>query len=179
MRSQARLALLAALLGVFGTSTASADAVGDKVVKFCKDNLGKKVGECSHLAVEALKAAGAKTTADFDDSPNQGDYVWGKLAFVREVKERKSSERNVDGLKVQPGDVIQLRDAKFRGKSGKGTYSSESPHHTAVVIGLKDKGRTLVVLQQNVNGKRVVAEGTYRLDDLKEGWLRVYRPQSK
>jgi hypothetical protein len=181
MRSQFRLALLAALLSAFAASAASADTIGEKVVKFCKDRVGKKVGdgECASLAFAALEAAGAQTSADYKDSPKRGDYVWGKLAFVREVKESKAGERNVDGLKVRPGDIVQLRDAKFRGKKGKVTYFMEAPHHTAVVVGLRDNGRTLVVLEQNGNGKRYVIEGTYRLDDLKEGWLRVYRPQAK
>ena len=32
------------------------------------------------------------------------------------------------------------------------------------------------VLQQNTGGKKIVSEGTLHLDDLKEGWLRFYRP---
>jgi hypothetical protein len=181
MRNHARLTLLAALLWAVAASAASADAIADKVVKFCKDNRGKKVGdgECADLALAALKAAGAKSSLDFDDSPNRGDYVWGKLVFVREVKDRKASEKNVDGQKVRPGDVIQLRDAKFQGKKGKVTYSSAAAQHTAVVVGLRDNGRTLVILEQNYNGKKAVTEGTYRLDDMREGWLRVYRPQAK
>jgi len=182
MATHARTALLAAaILWLLIPATASADSIGDKVVQFCKDNRGKKVGdgECVALAVEALKAAGAKTNADFEDSPKQGDYVWGDLVYAREVKGRKTSEQKVDGKKVQPGDVIQLRDARFEGKLGKGKYLLEASHHTAVVVGLRENGKVLVLLEQNGNGKKIVSEGTYRLDDLKEGWLRVYRPQAK
>ncbi len=35
------------------------------------------------------------------------------------------------------------------------------------------------ILEQNVNGKRFVQEGTLFLKDLRSGWLRVYRPVRK
>ena len=40
----------------------------------------------------------------------------------------------------------------------------------------KDAG-VLRFLQQNHSGKKIVHDGTLTLGGLKEGWIRVYRPQ--
>jgi hypothetical protein len=78
-------------------------------------------------------------------------------------------------MSVKPGDVIQLRDARFEGKNYFMTY----PHHSAIVLYVKEGGKVLTVFEQNVNGKKIVTEKTYRLNDLKTGWVRVYRPAQK
>ncbi len=151
------------------------------MVKFCKAKLCKTVGdgECTGLVTEALVAAGAKTSRDFKDSPNEGDYVWGEPVYRLEVKAGQRTEEAAKGRKVRPGDVVQFRDAKFAGRTAGGFYTTSSPHHTAVVVGVQNGGRTLVVLHQNSNGKRVVTQQAYHLADLKEGWVRVYRPVEK
>ena len=50
------------------------------------------------------------------------------------------------------------------------------PHHTAVILNVAEGGKVLKVLEQNINGKRFVMESTYRINDLKSGSFRVYRP---
>jgi hypothetical protein len=172
--------VLAAVLFASPTLRASADeTIGEKVVKFCKERLGEKVGsgQCSSLVDEALKAAGGKQHFVFKDTPRKDDYVWGSLELWLEAKENAPEERKKSEKGVQPGDVIQLRDVKFEGKVGKGgTYFLTYPHHTAVVKEVKDDGKVLVVYEQNVNGQEIVKESTYKLNDLKAGWLRIYRP---
>jgi hypothetical protein len=149
--------------------------LNSKVVEFARQNLGKQVGDgsCVTLARAALAHAGA-VGEPLDDT--NGDYVWG-----RRIEDFK------DAL---PGDVLQFRDAKFKGR----TYYSRRrwidwhasyPHHTAIVSAVKGEGKRLTVLHQNVLGRGRDAEASKKLvreDDLQMGWLqpggwvRIYRP---
>src|SRR5690349_15342332 len=72
-----------------GTHAAPADDVpkmNAKVVEFCQKNLNKPVGngECAALAFRALEAAGAKQRGG-PDSPEKGDYVWGRLVYMYDM----------------------------------------------------------------------------------------------
>lgn len=177
-----RTAFLALVLGLVAPAwAAEPEPINDRVVKFCKAKLGKAVGdgECGSLVTEALTAAGARTSRDYKDHPNDGDYVWGEQVYLLEVKAGKRTEEAAKGQKVRPGDVVQFRDAKFSGRNAGGFYLTSSPHHTAVVAAVQNNGRTLAVLHQNANGKKVVTQQAYHLADLKEGWVRVYRPVEK
>jgi hypothetical protein len=175
-----RSALIAKLIDagvpVAGASKADAAAaeLGEKVVKFCKENLGQTVGdgECGSLAAKALEAAGATPFHKFKEDPAPGDFVWGELVFVVEFQGGKRKRDPADA-KAQPGDVVQYRDALFRTGSG-GIFVAQ--HHTAVIGEVK--GSDLIVYQQNV-GKREVAKTTLRPNDLAGGWIRVYRPTTK
>src|SRR5262245_13304285 len=161
---------------VAGASKADAAAaeLGEKVVRFCKENLGQTVGdgECGTLAAKALEAAGATPFHQFKEDPAPGDFVWGELVFVVEFQGGKRKRDPVDA-KAQPGDVVQYRDAVFRTGSG-GIFLAQ--HHTAVVGEVK--GNDLIVYQQNV-GKREVTKATLRPNELAGGWIRVYRPTTK
>ncbi len=172
------LALTSVLTG-HATAQKDKDEFNSKVIGFVRKNIGKQVGdgECAALAAEAIKDAGAKALGEYKDSPKEGDYVWGELVYALEIAPTLRTESTPVGTTVKPGDIIQFRDAKFTGKAGGGTYSSEAPHHTAVVAGASKDGKTLEVLQQNVNGKKTVAAATVKLNDLQSGWVKVYRPQ--
>jgi hypothetical protein len=149
--------------------------LGEKMVKFCKDNLGQMVGdgECGTLAVRAMEAAGATPFHKFKENPGAGDFVWGELVFVVEIRDGKRKRDPADG-KARPGDVIQYRDAAFRTGSG-GIFIA--PQHTAVVGEVKSNG-DLIVYQQNV-GKKEVTKATLQPNSLAGGWIRVYRPTTK
>lgn len=145
-----------------------------KVVEFARDQVGKQVGdgECTGLVVEALRHAGARR---FRSTGRDGDYVWGRpVASFAEAL---------------PGDVLQFRDAVFRGKTrlpGRRvlTWHQEYPHHTAVVDAVRDGGKLLTLLHQNVGRgdapdaeKRRVRHDTLRPSALQSGghvW--IYRP---
>jgi hypothetical protein len=177
------LILLASLWAVAAEQDAQPPTTNDKIVKFCKDHLDKKVGagECTSLAEAALKHGGAKPRTAFKDSPNEGDYVWGELVYALEIKEDSQKETKVPKMTIQPGDVIQFRDARFKGRNLRGlqNYETTCPHHTSIVLAVEKENNVITVLEQNVNGKRKVMEGSYRQTDLKTGWLRVYRPISE
>jgi hypothetical protein len=149
--------------------------IGEKVVQFCKDNMGKMIGdgECGTLAVKAMEAAGAKPFHMYKENPGNGDFVWGEPVYALEFKDGKRKRDPADG-KARPGDVVQYRDAVFRGASS--IFLAQ--HHTAVVAEVKPNG-VLIVYEQNIAGKKEVARSTLRTNELAGGWIRVYRPVGK
>jgi hypothetical protein len=153
-------------------SAADAPRLGDKVVAFCKDHLDKTVGngECAGLAAQALRAVGAKARAG-PDSPNQGDYVWGKQVYL--VQATPDGPKEHGKLRdVRPGDIMQYRDVKFGEKGG---FS----HHTTIVAEIDEQEKRIRVYQQNAGGRRFVTEGNLRLNRMVAGWIRIYRPVPK
>jgi hypothetical protein len=175
-----RLALVIASLGSF-SQPVSAQTLNDKVVQFCKAHLGKQVGdgECTALAATALRDASAKTFADFPNRPGRNDFVWGDLIYTLQVEKGRLVEEGVVGQTIKPGDVVQFRNATIKGKVQGGSYSFAYPQHTAVVLEMHPKTKQMVLLHQNLNGKRIVQRTGLRLSDLRTGWLRVYRPVAK
>jgi hypothetical protein len=148
--------------------------LNEKVVAFARSLLGKKVGDgqCLTLAIFALRSAGA---GGYSLREPNGDFVWGTL--IEQPREAK------------PGDVLQFRDAVFKGKRYITkrrwiTWHQEYAHHTAIVAEVRDQGKTLIVLHQNVGNAekdpekvKTVQEGTLRMDSLQPGgWVRIYRP---
>ena len=122
---------------------------------------------CSTLAYQALKASGAKTR-NGPDTPEKGDYVWGRPVYIIEATPDGPKETG-KLANVQPGDIIQYRNVRFGEKGG-------FAHHTSVVAQVNLEHRILLIYQQNVGGKRFVAEGHPHLKALTQGWLRFYRP---
>jgi hypothetical protein len=175
-----RLLVIGCLLCL--SAAAHADSVSEQIVQFCRENKDKQVGDgdCYDLAKYALSTAGARPQFRNPDYPEKGDYVWGDLVLYLEVTET-GPRRTGEGKDVRPGDVIQFRDAKWEGKrpGGKGQYSMTFTHHTAVVSAVENDGKLVRIYHQNFGGKKVVTEAQLRLDDLKAGWIRVYRPIPK
>ena len=168
---------LAVVVGMFATGLAvAADKHNEKVVEYAKSQVGKQVGngECWTLANEAMKSAGTKSSFNFTDTPNKGDYVWGTLTYGLDGGKETGTLKD-----VKPGDVVQFRDTKFSGKKGNGTYTMTASHHTALVLKADKDAKTITIVHQNWSGKKTVAEATLALGDLKEGWIKVYRPQPK
>lgn len=141
-----------------------------KVLEFAEGRLGRKVnnGQCTMFAYEALASAGARR---FPWEPS-GDYVWGEP--VASFKE------------TLPGDILQFRDAVYKGRRNLTprrwvSWHAEYPHHTAVVAAVNRGGREVVVLHQNVGprdvAEKVVRKDTIQTDSLQPGgrvW--IFRP---
>ena len=94
------------IIGVTLLGTASpavAQSINDKIVQYCKENVGAKVGDgqCSALAHVAFTQAGAKL--EFKDQPNKGDYVWGKLVYTLEVVDNVQKKTTVPKMKISRG----------------------------------------------------------------------------
>ena len=167
------------LVFLLAAAPAPQQSLGEKIVAFCQDHKGEQVGdgECATLANQALKSAGAKTRGK--DFPSKGDYTWGNQIFSTEAQGESAAKTEGKPFDIKPGDIIQLRDVTFKGRRPGGTYSLTFGHHTAIVAGTEDAGQTIHVFQQNFGGKKTVMTATYKLNDLKEGWLRFYRPISQ
>jgi hypothetical protein len=147
--------------------------LSQKVLSFAHERIGKKVGDgqCTSLAIEALRFAGAKR---YPFNPS-GDFVWGRP--VASFKE------------ALPGDILQFRNAVFQGKRWitKRRWVSwhyEYPHHTAIVLEVREGGRLVAILHQNVGEhdaddatKQVVQEGSIRPESLQAGGsVAIFRP---
>lgn len=122
-----------------------------KMAAYCKQQLGKKVGngECWTLANEAFKACGLKR-------PGKDIRVWGRLLDLNKEK-------------MQPGDIVEYRSAKFSDGSTTG------PEHTAVVV--KGGKRKATIAEQNWGGNKTVREKEFHVDMLVAGKIMVYRPE--
>jgi hypothetical protein len=150
--------------------------LNQKVLEFARERIGKKVadGQCLSLAVEALQHAGAKRYP----FPPSGDFVWGRP--VASFKE------------ALPGDILQFRNAVFDGKRWITkrrwvSWHHEYPHHTAIVAEVREGGRVVAILHQNVGEhdaddatKQVVQEASIRPESLQPGGaVAIYRPVAR
>jgi hypothetical protein len=165
--------LLAALVAA-GDPTPSPNPA---ILKFARDSLGKTIGdgECTSLALAALRQAGARGPADSGDG--SGDYAWGRLVATWTPADHPTAA-------VRPGDIVQFRDVKLvtvsRSRGAIRTETATYPHHTAIVAAVA--GPVVKVIHQNVGRtearKRLVQAGMLRLENLKSGTMWVYRPLS-
>jgi len=144
-----------------------------KLLDYVNARIGQRVGngQCASMVSQAFRDLSIR---DYP-AENGDDYVWG--TFITEIRPGRLPK-----VAILPGDVLQYRDTKFEGrnKSG-GTYKTSGGHHTAVVSSVS--GQNLYLLQQNIGGDtRPVAEkekvqgGLLYLPDMKQGWIKVYRP---
>ncbi|MEX0726095.1 MAG: hypothetical protein WD065_07485, partial [Planctomycetaceae bacterium] len=161
----------------FASQPADVHPVNEKVLEFSRDSIGKEIGsgECTGLAQEALEAAGAKPFHAFVKNPQNGNIVWGELAYELEVKNGERHEEKLANPAVESGDIVQLSNVLFEGRGAR-PYRMFTQQHTAVVNFVSKDGSKWNVIQQNVNGKKSVTKGVYLLNDLKKGSIRVYRP---
>jgi hypothetical protein len=154
------------------------------VLKYCESKEGKRVGsgECSHLANEALRVAGAEFTqvaADgqrVPDSPGAGDYVWGTK--VKTYSFDPMSKKVLDSdpkMKCLPGDILQFRDVKT-------SNGFIFPHHTAIVRTVDEAGNPTGIYQQNIQTPkgtdgRFVQKSQLQTMKMISGRIMVYRPE--
>jgi hypothetical protein len=167
--------------------------IGERIVAFAREQQGRQVGtgECTELAVEAMKRADAKDVWAYGETPGDGDYVWGNPVALKDA---------------QPGDIVQFRNFTIKttviamemlpgGRYGNSESQAVETrdHHTAIVE--QNYGGELLLLEQNVEPHLVVqrtllpiASGTTEgspdgtpgvLETTFEvaGVARIYRPQ--
>jgi hypothetical protein len=136
-------------------------SVNGRILAFCRQAMGKQVGDgqCTALAATAAGSAGAKEW--FKLTPRgSDDYVWGQLICVLDGNSRDTS-------KIRAGDIIQMRGVVQ-------VHGATAEHHTAIVKEIGDGN--IVVYEQNSNGRMFVVESLYRVADLTAGRMMVYRP---
>jgi hypothetical protein len=154
--------------------------LNQRIVSFCKKSIGKKIGDgqCADLAYQALLLSGAESPDDFKDNPKPGDYVWGDFLYCHKVEGSKHLEKG-DRNAVKPGDIIQMRDVVIEHEEDSGEYVTretiDADHHTAVVSSVSADGLTYQVIEQNANEVPTVTAGALHLEDMKHGYILVYR----
>ncbi len=178
-RSTELLLMVGAIIGLAPCGEPKPEPAGtlnDSILAFARERLGEKVGrgECTDLVVAAFEACGARRFPPFG---RDADFVWGQPVDDRD--------------EVRPGDILQFRDAIFKGRRrvfrrGQTViefWKRSFPHHTAIVAGVRDKGRTLLILHQNSGSadtpedeRKSVHEDVLRLRELTSGTVKVYRP---
>lgn len=141
------------ILALFSFSfTVNAETVGEKIVKYCKSQMGKKIdrGECWDLVSAALNYAGA---------------TWNKYDVYGTVYDPKKE-------KIKVGDVIEMHNAKFEFEDG--TWMKVVEHY-AIVYEVKEDNK-ITIVHQNHNNIRKVQTLDLDLDGLTSGKLIFYRP---
>lgn len=150
------------------------DATNDQVISFASRNMGERVasGQCFDLADRALRAASARSAADFGTVTPDADYVWGTSVALADVR---------------AGDIIQFRDYTYRLTNDDGSWEeNERPHHTAIVASVGSNG-VIDVYEQNVNGSMRVQRNRLYFANSAGGGRNVrvsgtfwfYRPQAR
>jgi len=177
-----RILLILAMTGILAPSFGAEDPPSDcnaKVLAYAKSKLGEQVGngQCSELAREALRDAGARPR--FPSGPDE-EFAWGEL--VPSVKEAK------------PGDLVTFEKVSFRSRRrilgpdgsprlmiGLQTF----PHHVAVVAAVGPKGKTLTILHQNVlqpdgTSDQTVQEAQLVMSQMRKGGtMKFFRPVAR
>lgn len=170
-RLNAAVAALVAAAMVSTTERAHAQ-YGAKIAAYCAEKIDKQVGagECAHLAIEALRVAGADFIRDsLPDHPQPGDYTWGERIKYLSFENGRLSDSH-PASKSEPGDLLQSR----LGNSG-------DTHHTAVVASVDEAGYPTFVYQQNFNSRRVVSRDPIDLQQLLKthaGYVQIFRAKS-
>lgn len=174
---------------------------GRLITRWCQKRKGTRVGdgECWTLAYEALKAVAdqCRSRGEKPVMASQG-HLHGACIFSRSMVPSAAgtgSNNNNNSLQaagVAEGDIMALTGARFQrrhrhgptaqgepGPAGGGGVVSTcmmGPEHTAIITAVHGNN-VLEVLEQNVPplGKKVQS-GTYRVDELVQGEMRIYRP---
>ena len=129
-------------------------SLGELVVSFARHRRGHRVGDgqCFALADQALRAANARSAADYGTVTRTADYQWGTSVSLADL---------------QPGDVIQFRDytlhrvivTRESSQTVTDTIDDDRPHHTAIVESVDGDGG-VQVLEQNVPDNGPVRRAT-------------------
>ncbi|KAH0543275.1 hypothetical protein FGG08_002439 [Glutinoglossum americanum] len=162
---------------------------GDRIAGWCEARIGTQVGngECWTLAHDALEAVAKECNARGEEPPMvSSGTTHGCCIYAHFIPSAPSPPDGLEAAGVARGDILQFKSSHFVSKDPNNVLKrSESwagarkgtlgvPDHTAVVVGVR--GPLLTVLEQNTGGVKRVVEGAYRLDEMVDGEVRVFRP---
>lgn len=127
-----------------------------QVVEYVNTVIGKQVdrGECWDLANQALK----RINAEWDK----------KYAYGKPLNPKKDE--------IFPGDMIQFEGVKVEYQKENMIFKEEMKHHTAVVYKVIEPGVYQLAHQNTSFSGRKVGLSELRLDSVKKGKLKFYRP---
>ncbi|OBT55743.1 hypothetical protein VE04_03914 [Pseudogymnoascus sp. 24MN13] len=149
----------------------------EKLAHWCELQMGTQVGngECWTLANNGLIAVASACT-DRGEEPcmaSQG-YVHGVLIYEKIGRKHPEPHGGVLSAGVARGDILQFWKARLEAKDGRSWKSAGAPDHTAVITRVENNG-VLKTLEQNMGGVKTVKEGSYDVDELVEGEVRIFR----
>jgi hypothetical protein len=150
-------------------------ALNGRVLRYAESQVGTfqtiGSGECTDLAIAALKAVHARDEGDFGvPVAATSHYVWGVTVFQKSLE---GGYRNAGSYKnVRAGDVVQFDNFRTASRAHGWT---DAPHHTAVVASIDARGR-LGVVEQNWNDHKYAERGVFWLNEMTSGVVTVYRP---
>ena len=151
----------------------------DAVATWCESNMGRQVGdgECWTLANEGLKAVATNCNSYGTEPcmPSQS-YIHGSLiyTFIPASSSYPEPQGGVFEAGVARGDVVQVYKGIFKSKDGRRSQFAGDPDHTAVVTSVETNG-VLRVVESNVGGSKNVREGSYNMEELVKGEVRIFR----
>ncbi len=158
-------------------------AIADRILEFCKEHQGKRVGNgsCTSFVGAALQSAGARLGGPdaVKQDPHRkraDDFNWGEFVFAVE-RVGADFKTKGDAKAVRPGDIIQFTHTTVTGSFDDGsTYTMTAKHHTAIVAGVLAQGTVLNIYHQGANGRRAVSGDQLRLLDLQSGRFTIFHP---
>jgi hypothetical protein len=141
--------------------------------------MGQQVGdgECWTLANQALLAVGAQcSTRGVEPCMPSQSYTHGHIiySFVPAKSSYPEPRGGVLEAGVARGDIIQLLSAHFNSKDGRSEKWAGAPDHTAVITGVDPNG-VLRVVESNVGGVKRVQKGSFDMEELVKGEVRIFR----
>ena len=137
-------------------------AINPDVVSFAAAKTGQQVGsgECFDLADQALRAAGARSAADFGTITPTANYVWG--ASVTRSQAIAGDIVQFSNYRVTVTTVTVTRttypNGGFDEQQQTQTESQSRPHHTAIIESVGLNGQ-MTVLEQNVGTGSTARQG--------------------
>lgn len=136
----------------------SIPALNRTVIEAAKPYIGRKVGkgECWDLIKVVLDEA----QADWD----------GFEGFGKKVNPKTDC--------LSPGDIVMFKGVLFEGEAADGsTYSFSMPNHYAIIMGITDDNRLLIMHQNTSDFGRKTGVSFIYPTDLKKGKITYFRPQ--
>ncbi|KAL5354751.1 hypothetical protein ACLOAV_000840 [Pseudogymnoascus australis] len=149
----------------------------ENLAHWCELQMGTQVGngECWTLANNGLIAI-ASTCTDRGEEPcmSSKGYVHGALVYEKIGRKHPAPPGGVLAAGVARGDILQFWKARLEAKDGRSWKSAGAPDHTAVITRVENNG-VMKTIEQNMGGVKIVKEGSYDVDELVEGEVRIFR----
>ncbi|KFX89362.1 hypothetical protein V490_07076 [Pseudogymnoascus sp. VKM F-3557] len=149
----------------------------ENLAHWCELQMGTQVGngECWTLANNGLIAVASACT-DRGEEPcmSSKGYVHGALIYEKIGRKQPEPPGGVLAAGVARGDILQFWKARLEAKDGRSWKSAGAPDHTAVITKVERNG-VMKTLEQNMGGVKIVKEGSYDVDELVEGEVRIFR----
>ena len=141
--------------------------------------MGQQVGdgECWTLANQALLAVAAQCSSrGIEPCMSSQSYTHGHIvySFVPAKSPYPEPRGGTQEAGVTRGDIIQLLSAHFKSKDGRSEKWAGAPDHTAVITEVDPNG-VLKVVESNVGGVKRVQKGSYDMEELVKGEVRIFR----